>query len=79
MDNRSDFADADLHILTFEIPDDTLERAAGAPTLTMVNCTNPMLFQCPAIAANIAKLPGSFDKATLSCAVMFRKSADAPE
>ena len=47
MDNRSDFADADLHILTFEIPDDALERAAGAPTLTMVNCTNPMLFQCP--------------------------------
>jgi len=47
MDNRSDFADADLHILTFEVPDDTLERAAGAPTLTMVNCTNPMLFQCP--------------------------------
>jgi hypothetical protein len=25
------------------------------------------------IAANIAKLPGSFDKATLSCAVTFRK------
>ena len=48
MDNRSDFADADLHILTFDIPDDVLERAAGAePTLTMVNCTNPMLFQCP--------------------------------
>ena len=47
MDTRSDFADADLHILTFEIPDDALERAAGAPTLTMVNCTNPMLFQCP--------------------------------
>jgi len=28
MDTRSDFADADLHILTFDIPDDALERAA---------------------------------------------------
>ena len=27
MDTRSDFADADLHILTFDIPDDALERA----------------------------------------------------
>jgi hypothetical protein len=29
MDTRSDFVDADLHILTFDIPDDALERAAG--------------------------------------------------
>jgi hypothetical protein len=28
MDTRSGFADADLHILTFDIPDDALERAA---------------------------------------------------
>ena len=28
MDTRSDFADADRHSLTFDIPDDALERAA---------------------------------------------------
>ena len=49
MDTGSDLGETDLQILTFDIPDDALERAAGAePTLTMVNCTNPMLFQCPA-------------------------------
>ena len=47
MDTGSDLAETDLQILTFDIPDDALERAAGAvPALTMVNCTNPMLFQC---------------------------------
>ena len=29
MDTRSDFAETDLHILTFDIPDDVLERAAA--------------------------------------------------
>ena len=58
MDTRSDFADADLHILTFDIPDDALERAADVnPTITLVHCTNPLVWECPAIAANIAKLP----------------------
>src|SRR6516164_4876660 len=38
---------------------DTLERAAGAETaLTLVNCTNPMLFQCP--AAEHGGIPPSF-------------------
>jgi hypothetical protein len=48
METRSNFAETDLHILTFDIPDDALERAAGAdPAITLVNCTNPMVFQCP--------------------------------
>ena len=38
---------------------DALERAAGAETaLTLVNCTNPMLFQCP--AAEHGGIPPSF-------------------
>jgi len=50
MDNRSDFADADLHILTFDIPDDVLERAAGAElAFTLVHCSNPLVWECPAL------------------------------
>jgi hypothetical protein len=50
MDARGDFADADLHILTFDIPDDALERAAGAdPVITLVNCTNPLVWERPAM------------------------------
>ena len=50
MDTRSDFADADLHILTFDIPDDALERAADAnPPITLVHCTNPLVWECPAV------------------------------
>jgi hypothetical protein len=33
MDTRSDFAETDLHILTFDIPDDVLERAAAGAEL----------------------------------------------
>jgi len=40
MDTRSDFVDADLHILTLDIPDDALERAAGAElAFTLVHCS----------------------------------------
>jgi len=50
MDNRSDFADADLHILMFDIPDDVLERAAGAElAFTLVHCSNPLVWDCPAM------------------------------
>jgi hypothetical protein len=38
--NESDVAEADVHILTFDIPDDALERAAGAaPIMTLAPCT----------------------------------------
>jgi hypothetical protein len=50
MEAEGDFAETDLHILTFDVPDDALERAAGAPSSTLVNCTNPMLLQCPMTA-----------------------------
>ena len=50
MDTRSDFAETDLHILTFDVPDHVLERAAdGALALTMVHCTNPLVWECPAL------------------------------
>ena len=50
MDTRSDFAEIDLHILTFDIPDDELERAAGDdPAITLVRCTNPLVWECPAL------------------------------
>jgi hypothetical protein len=43
MDTRSDFADADRHSLTFDIPDDALEGAAGAElAFTWVHCTSPL-------------------------------------
>jgi len=37
----SDVAETDAHILTFDIPDDALERAAGdaAAFITLVPCT----------------------------------------
>jgi hypothetical protein len=48
MGTESDFAETDLHILTFDIADDVLERAASAGSaITLVNCTNPLVFQCP--------------------------------
>ena len=50
METGSDFAETGLHILTFDVPDDALERAAGALTSTLVNCTNPLLLQCPMTA-----------------------------
>ena len=60
MDTRSDFAETDLHILTFDIPDDALERAAGAElAITLVNCTNPMVFQCPVMGEVRRLLRGS--------------------
>ena len=60
MDARTDFADANLRILTFDIPDDVLERAAGAdPAITLVNCTNPMVFQCPVMGEVSRLLRGS--------------------
>ena len=68
MDTRNDLVDADLHILTFDIPDDALERAAGAdPAITLVHCTNPLVWECPAIAANIAKLPELVRNARNAC------------
>jgi hypothetical protein len=49
MDTRSDFADKDLHILTFDTPDEVLERAAGAElAFTWVHCTSPLAWECPA-------------------------------
>ena len=60
MDTRSDFAETDLHILTFDIPDDVLERAARAElAITLVNCTNPMVFQCPVMSEVRRLLRGS--------------------
>ena len=44
MDTRSNFVETDL--LTFDIPDDVLERAAGA---TLVHCSNPLVWDCPAM------------------------------
>jgi len=53
MDTRSDFAETDLHILTFDVPDDVLERAAGAePAITLVHCTNPLVWECPAMGGS---------------------------
>lgn len=50
MDTRSDFAETDLHILTFDVPDDVLERAAGGElAITLVHCTNPLVWECPAV------------------------------
>jgi hypothetical protein len=38
----SEFAETDADILTFDVADDALERAAGgvAPVLTLAFCTN---------------------------------------
>jgi hypothetical protein len=48
MDTRSDFVETDL--LTFDIPDDLLERAAGAElAFTLVHCSNPLVWDCPAV------------------------------
>jgi hypothetical protein len=48
MDTRSDFVETDL--LTFDIPDDVLERAAGAElAFTLVHCSNPLVWDCPAM------------------------------
>jgi hypothetical protein len=50
MDTRSDFADADRHSLTLDIPDDALEGAAGAElAFTWVHCTSPLAWECPAV------------------------------
>ena len=60
MDTRSDLAETDLHTPTFDIPDDVLERAAGAElAITLVNCTNPMVFQCPVMGEVKRLLRGS--------------------
>jgi hypothetical protein len=52
--NESDVAEADAHILTFDIPDDALERAAGAaPLITLAPC-------CPEPKRRIGNVhPGS--------------------
>ena len=49
MDTRSDFVETDL--LTFDIPDDVLERAAAGAELafTWVHCTSPLAWECPAL------------------------------
>jgi hypothetical protein len=41
--NANDFAETDADILTFDIPDEALERAANAEqkAFTMLYCTNP--------------------------------------
>jgi hypothetical protein len=50
MDTRSDFAETDLHFLTFDIPDDALERADGAErAFTWVHCTGPLAWESPAV------------------------------
>jgi len=50
MDTRSYFAEIDLRILTFDIPDDILERAAGTElAFTWVHCTGPLAWECPAL------------------------------
>lgn len=60
MDTESDFAETDPHILTFDIPDDVLERAAGAElALTLVHCTNPLVWECPAMGEVRRLLKGS--------------------
>ena len=40
--NANDFAETDADILTFDVPDEALERAAGcaALVLTLALCTN---------------------------------------
>jgi hypothetical protein len=60
VDTRSDFAETDLHILTFDVPDDVLERAAGAElAITLVHCTNPLVWECPAMdGSHIASSDG---------------------
>ena len=51
--NVSDVAETDEDILTFDIPDDALEHAAGAaPLITLIPCT----FQARLRLASIAKL-----------------------
>ena len=53
MDTRSDFAETDLHILTLMFQMMVLERAAGAKlAITLVHCTNPLVWECPAMAAS---------------------------
>ena len=48
MDTRSDCVETDL--LTFDIPDDVLEHAAGAElAFTLVHCSNPLVWDCPAM------------------------------
>jgi len=47
MGTGSDFAETDLHILTFDIPDDALERAADANPVITLHCTNPLVWGCP--------------------------------
>ena len=48
MDTRSDCVETDL--LTFDIPDDVLERAAGAElAFTLIHCSNPLVWDCPAM------------------------------
>jgi hypothetical protein len=49
MDTRSDFVETDL--LTVDIPDDVLERAAAGAELafTWVHCTSPLAWECPAV------------------------------
>jgi len=46
MGTESNFAETDLHILTFDIPDDALERTADNPVITL-HCTNPLVWGCP--------------------------------
>jgi hypothetical protein len=45
--DESDFAETDADILTFDIPDDAIERAANAEqAYTLAYCTHPW-YQCP--------------------------------
>ena len=45
--NANDFAETDADILTFDIPDDALERAANAEqAYTWAYCTHPWYY-CP--------------------------------
>jgi hypothetical protein len=53
MDTRSDFVETELHILTFDIPDDALERAADANPVITIHCTNPLVWGCPFSAVDL--------------------------
>ena len=45
--NANDFAETDADILTFDIPDDALERAANSEqAYTLAYCTHPW-YHCP--------------------------------
>jgi len=53
MGTQSNFAETDLHILTFDILDDALERVADAHPVITIHCTNPLVWGCPFSAVDL--------------------------